>query len=169
MLLVSTASRLLLGFPCLVGNRSQAYKGNPWDSLNPALSLEQPLHKRITGTGRGKCSVSWSSLPSRTQLTQTGGHHGQGTTGERVFTLPTPAAETRRPEGKKSCSTGSSGCGVKHWKYQHSDAEENWLLSLSKQMRGFKRRDWLPFSSQSRLGQALPGTSQHVGDAFVLC
>ena len=69
--------------------------------LESALSLEQHLHKRITATGTGRCSASWSSLASRARITQAGGHRGQGTTLERVSSLPAPAAEPRQPERKK--------------------------------------------------------------------
>lgn len=68
--------------------------------LVPALPLEQPLHSRITTTGRGKCPLSWSPLASQTRVMQAGGHHGQGTTMERVSLLPAPTAEQNQPEIK---------------------------------------------------------------------
>lgn len=105
--------------------------------LEPTWPLEQPLHKRITATGMGKWSLSWSSLASRAQVTWTGSHHGQVTALERVSSLPAAAAEPNEPK-RKSCPTGSSDCRDKHWKYQCNDGEESLLLSLSKWMRSLR-------------------------------
>lgn len=61
-------------------------------------------------------------MASKTQVTQIGGPHGQGTTLERVSSLPAPTAEPRQPERKKSALTAEPSTGK-------MGAEDNSTLS----------------------------------------